>query len=88
MFEHKSYLDKGVPFQLLKYMVEIWEYKRNKEHVKELPIIIPLVLYHGQQKWTLPSSLGGLLHGYEELPEKVRVYALNLQYLRYLPLHG
>lgn len=37
LFEHKSYLDKGISLQLLRYMIEIWGAKRNKEHVKELP---------------------------------------------------
>ena len=31
LFEHKSYISKDVPFQLLKYMIEIWEAKMKKE---------------------------------------------------------
>ena len=50
LFEHKSYEDKGVAFQLLKYIVEIWTAKINKENAKELPII-PLVIYHGRSNW-------------------------------------
>lgn len=83
LFEHKSYLDKGISFQLLKYMVEIWEAKRDKEHAKELPIIIPLVIYHGQQNWNIPSSLGELLNGYDELPEPLKVYVPNFDFLLY-----
>lgn len=83
LFEHESYSDKETAFQLLKYMVEIWDAKRNKEKTKELPIIIPLVLHHGQQQWQLPSSLGELLHGYAGLPEEVKVYVPNYNFLLY-----
>ena len=83
LFEHKSYQDKGISLQLLKYMVEIWEAKRNKEKAKELPIIIPLVIFHGQQKWKQPSSLAKMLNGYDELPEAVKVYVPNFEYLLY-----
>jgi predicted transposase/invertase (TIGR01784 family) len=30
LFEHKSYTSKDIAFQLLKYMVEIWEAKSKK----------------------------------------------------------
>lgn len=83
LFEHKSYQDKGISLQLLKYMVEIWETKRNKEQAKELPIIIPLVIFHGQKKWKQPSSLEKMLNGYDELPEAVKMYVPNFEYLLY-----
>ena len=63
--------------------MEIWETKRNKEQAKELPIIIPLVVFHGQQKWKQPSSLVKMLNGYDELPEAVKVYVPNFEYLLY-----
>lgn len=83
LFEHKSYLDRGITLQLLKYMVEIWETKQNKEQTKELPIIIPLVIYHGKQSWNLPASLGDLLDGYNELPGTVKIYVPNFKFLLY-----
>lgn len=83
LFEHKSYTDKGIAFQLLKYMVEIWEAKINKERKKPLPVIIPLVIYHGVDKWNTPSNLGELLLGYDELPENLKVNVPNFDYLLY-----
>lgn len=55
LFEHKSYPDKGIAFQLLRYMVDIWTAKMKKE-TSELPLVIPLVIYHGRPNWHIPSS--------------------------------
>lgn len=81
LFEHKSYLDRGISLQLLKYMVNIWETKRIKERESELPVIIPLVIFHGQSKWKIPTSLSDILNGYMKLPEEVKVYVPNFSYL-------
>lgn len=83
LFEHKSYEDKGIAFQLLKYMVEIWEAKMKKEKAKELPIIIPLVIHHGRSSWRIPSNLGAMLDGYEELSEELKIHVPNFEYLLY-----
>ena len=42
LFEHKSYPSPDIAFQLLKYMVKIWDSKI--EETSRLPIIIPLVV--------------------------------------------
>ncbi|WP_438315192.1 Rpn family recombination-promoting nuclease/putative transposase [Sporosarcina sp. FA9] len=83
LFEHKSYPDKGLVFQLLKYMVEIWEAKMHKEYVKGLPIIIPLVMYHGTSNWRTVSSLGEMLLGYDELPEDLKIFVPNFEHVLY-----
>lgn len=82
LFEHKSYPDKGIAFQVLRYMVEIWEAKMDKE-MGRLPIVIPLVIYHGKPDWRIPSSLGMMLSGYEELSDDLKVYVPNFDYLLY-----
>ena len=53
LFEHKSYRSKNITFQLLKYMVEIWDSKNKNADSDWLPIIIPLVIYHGKERWNL-----------------------------------
>jgi predicted transposase/invertase (TIGR01784 family) len=65
LFEHKSYPDIDTAFQLLRYMVRIWE-RWRKESSGLLPII-PLVVYHGQQEWRVPPNLGGLYDGPADL---------------------
>ena len=51
VLEHKSYVDPWVLLQLLGYLVRLWE--REKQRLKHLPLpaAIPLVLYHGEQRW-------------------------------------
>lgn len=59
LFEHKSYPDKLVALQLLRYMVQFWESMVKQE--EELAPIIPLVLYHGAKRWLVPTSFLPLL---------------------------
>jgi predicted transposase/invertase (TIGR01784 family) len=61
LFEHKSYPDPWVVFQLLRYKVRAWE-KEARESGKLSPII-PLVLYHGRAKWTVPTNFGAMFPG-------------------------
>ena len=83
LFEHKSYNSRNISFQLLKYMLEIWEAKCKKENSYELPIVIPLVIYHGSDEWNTKTTLGEMLKGYKELPEDVKKYVPDYEYLLY-----
>ncbi len=49
LFEHKSYLVKHPHFQLNRYMLNSW--KQDKEQKQKLTRIVPIILYHGKQKW-------------------------------------
>ncbi len=64
LVEHKSSPDALAPLQLLRYMTRIWtDWTKDKENNgKSLPVIIPLVFYHGQRRWTIPTSFAGQLH--------------------------
>lgn len=63
-------------------MVDIWEMKMDQD-MKKLPIIIPLVVYHGTANWRISSNLGDMLNRYDELPEDLKVYVPNFDYLLY-----
>lgn len=62
LLEHKSEVDYDVTFQLLKYMVGIWNLYRseqNRVHAGasgtkgfRYPLIIPIVYYEGKRNWT------------------------------------
>ena len=61
LLEHKSYADPLAVFQLLRYMVRIWE-KHCTEHPKEvkLPPVYPMIIYHGVRPWRHPVNFHSL----------------------------
>jgi predicted transposase/invertase (TIGR01784 family) len=61
LFEHKSYPDPWVSLQLLRYLIRIWEYFRKQNpKIKKLPLVVPLVLYHGRDNWQIPNNFRSL----------------------------
>jgi len=48
LFEHKSYPETYPHFQLLGYMLRIWEIQIKQK--QELTPIIPIIFYHGEKK--------------------------------------
>jgi predicted transposase YdaD len=50
LFEHKSYLPSHpIYLQLLDYLLQIWE--DDLKNKRKLSCIIPIVVYHGEQRW-------------------------------------
>jgi hypothetical protein len=47
---------------LLAYMCNIWKLQINHERLP-LPVIVPLVLYHGREKWSGSNDLSHLMGG-------------------------
>lgn len=81
LFEHKSYPSRDIAFQLLRYVVEIWNTK--VENTTQLPIIIPLVIYHGKDGWNIKPTLGDMVLGYSELPQDIQALVPDYRYLLY-----
>ena len=63
LFEHKSYPDRLTALQVLEYMVKIWRLHLKQNPGKGLPLIIPLVVYHGVEPWRSGTRLTDLLSG-------------------------
>lgn len=59
LLEHKSSPDKWVALQLLRYLVRIWE-KARLEGDKFLPLVFPVVFYHGRAKWRVAENFSAL----------------------------
>jgi predicted transposase/invertase (TIGR01784 family) len=59
LFEHKSYPDPTTAFQLLRYVVRIWEHT-EQAGVEAFPPVVPVVLYHGAADWNVPTHLSAL----------------------------
>lgn len=58
----KSYPDPGTPAQIVRYSMEILDHYRAKGRMF-LPTVIPLVIYHGEKPWNIPTELPVAVHG-------------------------
>ena len=77
LLEHKSYPDKFVAFQLARYILKIWEQSPLDKNQK-LPLIFPLVLYHGKSRWNYKKELIDLV---EKTNSALwRKHTLNFEY--------
>ncbi|MCP4458504.1 MAG: Rpn family recombination-promoting nuclease/putative transposase, partial [Cytophagales bacterium] len=85
LFEHKSYEDKLAAFQILKYMVKIWDQQRqqNKEQKTKqkypLKPIFPVLVYHGPTGWQVELSFAALFDK-TDLPDVLRPYIPDYKY--------
>ncbi len=77
LFEHKSYQDPEVALYLLMSMVRIWTSYRKQEKKGLLPAILPLVVYHGKNKWRVKPTFQDLV----DLPDIMRPHVPNFEYL-------
>ena len=79
LLEHKSYPDRFTAFQLLKYMVGIWDLhlKQSKGEKLMLPIILPMVLYHGETEWKFGKDFLSI----QEKVEVLEKYQVNFSYI-------
>ena len=75
LFEHKSYQDKRIFMQLLKYMYLMWQKDTNSE--LPLRVIIPIVFYHDKYKWKMPQSFSDQF----EVNEDIKEFLLNYKYI-------
>ncbi|BDU51340.1 Rpn family recombination-promoting nuclease/putative transposase [Haliovirga abyssi] len=78
LFEHKSYPDKLIMLQLLEYMLKIWKSKMKQK--EKLPIILPLVIYHGKKVWNIEEKFSDML---KLKDDKLKKYIPDFQYMLY-----
>lgn len=72
LIEHKSPPDKQVVLQLLGYIRAIWMLQL-KQAGSPLPLILPLVLYHGPEPWPWSTDLLSMMD------------RTNKRFIRYVP---
>lgn len=51
LVEHQTKIDKKMPIRILKYELEIIRSRMDENNRLEFPIIIPIILYTGKQRW-------------------------------------
>ena len=64
-------------------MIELWESKIKKENSKEIPVILPLLIYHDRGSWNIKARLSEMMQGYEELPKEMKRFVPDYEYLVY-----
>lgn len=74
LFEHKSYVDKNIHLQLGRYLFEIYHSQ------KQLTPVLPLLLYHGQKKWHVPTSFIDMFGLEQEQKELIQNFIPNFCY--------
>ncbi len=62
LIEHKSYADHKVAWQLFRGLYAFMEQKvRENESWQKLPAVVPLLLYHGKERWCFANELLALI---------------------------
>ncbi|WP_297886957.1 Rpn family recombination-promoting nuclease/putative transposase [Sulfurihydrogenibium sp.] len=75
VFEHKSYPDKKTPSQIAYYRASIME--EDERNNKPYRPVIPIVFYHGQKDWNIPTRIPDSKH----YPDNIKDYITNLNYI-------
>ncbi|MFY0562383.1 Rpn family recombination-promoting nuclease/putative transposase [Archangium lansingense] len=83
LLEHQSHVDRWMALRMLRYVVRQVE-RWRQEHPKQelLPLIIPLVMYHGPEgAWTAPRRVEELFELPGEERERWRALVPRFEYL-------
>lgn len=59
LIEHQSNIDSTMPYRMLNYCIDIineWCQSKKMKKVKRYPIVVPIVIYTGDRKWTVPKN--------------------------------
>jgi predicted transposase/invertase (TIGR01784 family) len=86
LMEHKSDEDHLSGFQLLTYIVGVWRlHLKQNPNAKTLPVIIPVLIYHGSKKWSLDTNLNSLFNVPDYLKDYIPVFNFHLQDISHIP---
>lgn len=74
--EHQRKPDPDMIYRMLVYSVGISEQYRKQHSKQPPPIVFPLLLYQGKEKWKAALNY----HKYLDVPEALKPYVPNFQY--------
>jgi predicted transposase/invertase (TIGR01784 family) len=86
LFEHQSSppTEGLMAERLLRYQGRIWDrWRVDHPRAKKLPMILPIVMYHGTSPWLDPRSFDALLDVLAGLRPAVDPYLVRLEYVLY-----
>lgn len=77
LIEFQSTVEPFMALRVLNYITNFYmDYIANHRQVKKLPVVFPIVLYNGEDRWTAPVNLSDLI---EQMPS-LGTFALDFQY--------
>jgi predicted transposase/invertase (TIGR01784 family) len=86
LIDHKSREETFMSFQFLKYMVRIWElYLKQNKKAEKLPVIIPMVIYHGPKKWEVDKRFNSFFNAPGYLEEYIPDFNYRLYDISHIP---
>ncbi|MDR3514311.1 MAG: Rpn family recombination-promoting nuclease/putative transposase [Azospirillaceae bacterium] len=77
LVEHKSAPEPLVALQVLRYLTRIWDGWIRQDRGRPLPVVIPLVVYHGLRTWTISPHFQAL---FGALPPEIAPYLPTFDY--------
>ena len=81
LFEHQSRVDRMMALRLLCYIVRIMErWRLDHPNAASLPLVVPLVLYHGERPWSAPLDLAELYDLGERDSDALQGHGVGLRY--------
>ena len=86
--EHQFKIDKLMPFRLIKYMVNIWDFhlkQTSKKSTLPLPAIFPLVFYTGEGSYSGCRVFSELFEAQSKLMETILISPFHLINVNELP---
>jgi hypothetical protein len=82
LFEHKSTQDKNTPYQIHRYMQQVWdEHKKQNPSSLKVPVVLSIIVYHGKNAWNVSNSfkpLFAIIEGTEEYVPDFRSEIIDL----------
>ena len=84
LFEHQSKppTEGLMAERLLSYQVRIWDrWRVDHPKAKRLPMILPIVMYHGTTAWSEPRSFDALLDVPAGLRPTIEPYLVRFEYV-------
>jgi predicted transposase/invertase (TIGR01784 family) len=82
LFEHQSGPERLMCLRLLRYVLDVWDDHLEKDpRSTHLPVVIPIVLHHGEHGWTQPVTLRDLYDAPPEVLDALRPYLIDLTFV-------
>lgn len=79
LLEFQSTVDRFMVLRVLNYLSNFYmDYVASQKRVRYLPVVFPIVLYNGEERWTAPISFAELF----KAPESLGTYLPQFTYFK------